>query len=93
MDYILVFLVSVLIICLCLQYWFKSIRNLPPGPWGLPILGFLPFINPTKPHQTISNLVKKYGKVISMQMGNIPCVILADAEIIRYAFSKRKYVL
>ena len=67
---------------------FKCYSKLPPGPFGLPILGYLPFINPVKPHETISQLVAKYGQVFSMQMGQILCIVLADPEIIRTVFSK-----
>ena len=69
----------------------KCYSKLPPGPFGLPILGYLPFINPVKPHETISELVTKYGKIFSMQMGQILCIVLADPEIIRTVFSKSKF--
>ena len=71
----------------------KCYSKLPPGPFGLPILGYLPFINPVKPHETISELVTKYGKIFSMQMGQILCIVLADPEIIRTIFSKSKFQL
>ena len=71
----------------------KCYSKLPPGPFGLPILGYLPFINPVKPHETISELVTKYGKIFSMQMGQILCIVLADPEIIRTVFSKSKFQL
>ena len=95
-----IFVVGSIIIVVFRWVWFylgfyirKFLENqekLPPGPWGLPILGYLPFISPVKPHETISKLVEKYGKVFSMQMGQVLCIVLADSEIIRTVFNMGK---
>ena len=92
---VVVLLLTFTTICLVFLWYifglFKIFSKLPPGPWGLPIFGYLFFINELKPHETISKLVSKYGKVFSMQMGEILCIVLADPETIRTVFSKRKY--
>lgn len=91
MDVIFFILVSIFIACGSYFYYFHLVsKSLPPGPWGLPVFGYLPFIDPLKPHQTIANLVRKYGKVMSLQMGQIPCIVLADPNIIRNVLSKCK---
>lgn len=64
---------------------------MPPGPFGVPFLGYLPFLDPSAPHVTLSNLVKKYGKVFSVQMGQVPCVVVADPFVIKRCFAKNEY--
>ncbi len=46
-----------------------SSRNEPPGPWGLPVLGYLPFLG-RKMNLTVNNLYKKYGEVFQLKMGS-----------------------
>lgn len=38
--------------------WFKYNRALPPGPWGLPFWGFLPFVKSVV-HLHFNELAKK----------------------------------
>nr|QRG28707.1 CYP306A1 [Chilo infuscatellus] len=66
-------------------------KNLPPGPWGLPILGYLPFINPKHPHLTLTKLSKTYGPIYGIGMGNIYAVVLSDHKLVRDAFSKEAF--
>lgn len=63
-------------------------QQLPSGPWGLPILGYLPFLNAKQPHQTLTNLSKIFGTIYSIQLGSIFTVVLSDHTLIREAFSK-----
>lgn len=50
----------------------KKLRhiNLPPGPKGIPILGYLPFINEQTIHQDLMDMSEKYqSKLIHMKLG------------------------
>ena len=69
----------------------ESKTKMPPGPWGLPIVGYLPFLDPQAPYLTLSNLEKKFGKVFSVQLGQVSCVVLTDPTLIRQAFSRSEF--
>uniref|UniRef100_H2YMP4 Uncharacterized protein n=1 Tax=Ciona savignyi TaxID=51511 RepID=H2YMP4_CIOSA len=53
-----------------------------PGPRGIPLLGFLPFLG-NYPERTMYKWSKKYGPVMSVRMGRQDWVILGDHETIR----------
>jgi len=76
-------LVSVLA---ALLYWYTTRRpaGFPPGPTGVPLLGYIPFLG-SNLHRTFNKLGKKYGPVFGMYIGNIYTVILDDYDSIRKA--------
>ncbi|XP_050666565.1 cytochrome P450 306a1 [Leptidea sinapis] len=90
MDYIFLFLVTFV-----LGFWIfkkmKDWKDLPPGPWGLPIIGYLPFIDKVHPHLTLTNLTREYGPVYAISMGSVYTVVLSDQKLVREAFSKDNF--
>ncbi|XP_054713638.1 uncharacterized protein LOC129223096 [Uloborus diversus] len=70
-------------------YLIKSNRNLPPGPWGLPIVGYYPFIS-SSTHLHFSELAKKYGNVFSFRTtgGNL-VVVLNGKNLIKEVLISR----
>ncbi|KAL1433108.1 hypothetical protein MTO96_002073 [Rhipicephalus appendiculatus] len=61
-------------------------KRLPPGPKGLPLLGYLPFI--WKPyHAAFREISEKYGPIIRLQLGIKDVVVLNDVATIREALS------
>lgn len=68
-------------------------NKLPPGPLGnnVPFLGYLPFIDPKKPYETLSTLAQQHGPIYGLQLGSIYCVVLSDASIIRDAFKREEF--
>ncbi|XP_039251340.2 cytochrome P450 2J6-like [Styela clava] len=70
-----------------LQIWWKD-KQLPPGPIGLPLVGYLPFLG-RNPALTYWKLSQKYGPVFSIRIGSNTMVILNSKEAIIQAFSKQ----
>nr|XP_018918263.1 PREDICTED: cytochrome P450 18a1 [Bemisia tabaci] len=68
----------------------NQIRKLPPGPWGVPFLGYLPFMTSDR-HLQFSDLAKKYGGLFSTKVGNQLIVIISDYKLIRETFRKEEY--
>ncbi|XP_049630563.1 cytochrome P450 2J2-like [Suncus etruscus] len=60
-------------------------KNCPPGPPCMPFLGNLHQMDFQKPHLQIQQLVKKYGKVISMEFGELYSVVLTGLPLIKEA--------
>ncbi|KAK2583321.1 hypothetical protein KPH14_009323 [Odynerus spinipes] len=65
----------------------KKLR-LPPGPMGLPIVGYLPWIDPKAPHETLTKLTRKYGPICGLRMGSVYTVILSDPRLVRQVLAK-----
>lgn len=61
--------------------------NLPPGPMGLPFLGYLPFVG-QEFHLTLSSLSERYGPIYQIYLGGIRVVVLNDAALVRQAFKQ-----
>ncbi|CAG0896471.1 unnamed protein product [Darwinula stevensoni] len=47
-----------------LLVWFK----LPPGPWGVPFLGSVPFLLGGPLHKKLDSLRKKYGDIVTVSL-------------------------
>ncbi|KAL1488513.1 hypothetical protein ABEB36_014979 [Hypothenemus hampei] len=78
----------VTLLCLLLLHNYWKLRNLPPGPWGLPVIGYLPWLDPDAPHLTLATLAKKYGPIYSLSLGSVSTIIISDSKIIKKIFSK-----
>lgn len=63
-------------------------RGLPPGPWGLPVLGSLLRLSPTEPYRSLSRLAERYGPVYSVRLGHVLTVVISDPKIAREALAK-----
>ena len=94
MDFTAVLIASIVILTILTIY--MSVRKdskLPPGPIGLPLVGYLPFLDSEKPHETISHLVEEFGKIVHLQLGQLPCVVLADEKLIKSILSRCEYFI
>lgn len=67
----------------------RDIRKLPPGPWGPPVVGYLPFVGVR--HKTFLELARNYGTLFSARLGNQLTVVLSDYRLIREAFRREEF--
>ncbi|XP_013412375.1 cytochrome P450 2D17-like [Lingula anatina] len=78
-----------MLILFLLLWWQRDSKNVPPGPWGLPVVGVLPFLG-RDPQLTMMQWAKRYGNVFSVRMGTKTAVILMNGyEAIREVFQKK----
>ncbi|XP_052891757.1 cytochrome P450 306a1 [Anopheles moucheti] len=68
----------------------RSRYRKPPGPYGLPFIGYLPFINSRKPYETFAQLAKRYGPIYGLWMGQVYAVVLTDPALIRTVLAKEE---
>lgn len=81
-----VLLISLLVFLLVKLFLVRSSGHpLPPGPLGVPVLGFLPFIGKDF-HLTLTGLAAKYGPIYQIYLGSKRVVVINDAKIIKEAF-------
>ncbi|KAL0446145.1 UNVERIFIED_CONTAM: Flavonoid 3'-monooxygenase [Sesamum latifolium] len=54
----------------------------PPGPWGLPIVGFLPFLRPDM-HIQFTELARQYGPIYKLWLGSKLCTVISSTSLIK----------
>ncbi|XP_076179782.1 cytochrome P450 18a1 isoform X1 [Ptiloglossa arizonensis] len=87
--YTLLVFLCVLLVTRCVQ-WLKYVRSLPPGPWGVPVFGYLPFLKGDV-HLRYGELAKKYGPMFSARLGTQLVVVLSDHRTIRDTFRREEF--
>ncbi|KAF8792481.1 Cytochrome P450 18a1 like protein [Argiope bruennichi] len=79
---------------LLISIWLLSNKNSkkhPPGPTGLPIVGYLPFLT-KEPHKKLTELSKIYGPVYRVLLGSTNVIILTDFDLMKEAFWKDEFM-
>ncbi|XP_055909303.1 cytochrome P450 18a1 [Eupeodes corollae] len=89
---LLVFLsiISVIKIIQWLMNLYKELKSLPPGPWGLPVIGYLAFMGNEK-HTRFMELAKRYGTLFSTRLGSQLTVVMSDYKLIRECFRREEF--
>ncbi|XP_029052407.2 cytochrome P450 306a1 isoform X2 [Osmia bicornis bicornis] len=85
--YTILFLSSFLLVYLIRRNR-KASSRLPPGPWQLPIVGYLPWIDAEKPHESLTKLSRTYGPVCGFRMGSVYTVLLSEPRLIKQTLAK-----
>ncbi|XP_021209147.1 cytochrome P450 18a1 [Bombyx mori] len=83
----LLFLVLLGLLFLFLKRTICYYMYLPPGPWGVPFLGYLPFMK-SSPHAMYSRMADKYGEISSIKLGNHLVVCLNSPKLVKELFSR-----
>ncbi|MCL7043096.1 hypothetical protein MKW94_000867 [Papaver nudicaule] len=65
----------------------SSTTNLLPGPVPLPVIGNL-FQLGKKPHESLTQLAKVYGPLMSLKLGSVTTVVISSPEMAREILQK-----
>ena len=93
LQQLLLVFVSILSLVSFLQWLlnvYSELRKLPPGPWGLPVIGYLLFMGNEK-HTRFMELAKQYGSLFSARLGNQLTVVMSDYKLIRECFRREEF--
>ncbi|KAL2472451.1 Cytochrome [Abeliophyllum distichum] len=90
MDALASTVLAVFILILSSIFWyswiFKKLRKqtdlLPPGPRGVPILGYLPFLH-TNLHLQFTELAHRYGPIYKLWLGQKLCFVVNSPSLIK----------
>ena len=82
-----------LFVFLLATWWVQKPRNLPPGPWCFPFIGFVPQLiwylgyKKVEIHHLATRLGRKYGDICSFDIFGHVVVVIKDFATIREAFN------
>ncbi|KAK7336615.1 hypothetical protein VNO77_17161 [Canavalia gladiata] len=77
-EVMLICLLATIVVASILRRKQKKI-HLPPSPVALPIIGHLHLLSPL-PHHDLHKLSIRYGPIMHLSLGSIPCVVASTAE-------------
>ncbi|XP_058085378.1 flavonoid 3'-monooxygenase CYP75B137-like [Magnolia sinica] len=72
--------ISALVLVIACYAWAKINSRRPallPGPRGLPLVGYLPFLKPDI-HRSFTELAQTYGPIMNVQLGRKLCVVISS---------------
>ncbi|XP_022095821.1 cytochrome P450 2J6-like [Acanthaster planci] len=80
-----------LVLLLILRWFFGRPKNLPPGPWGFPIVGSITAVvreirRGVQPHNLFMRYAAKYGPVFHIRILNKTVVVLNNYASVKEAF-------
>ncbi|CAL5184443.1 unnamed protein product [Lathyrus oleraceus] len=85
-------LTFIITIKILLQTQSRRLKNLPPGPPTIPIIGNLHHLKHPL-HRTFATLSQKYGDIVSLWFGSRLVVVISSASLVEECFIKNDVVL
>ncbi|XP_057779767.1 ferruginol synthase-like [Salvia miltiorrhiza] len=80
MDPIIVLLISIIVVIFAWFYVRRRGPKLPPGPYPFPIIGNILQLG-RNPHQSLADLSKTHGPLMSLKLGSIYTVVVSSPEL------------
>ncbi|KAI3703420.1 hypothetical protein L1987_73476 [Smallanthus sonchifolius] len=65
-----------------LSYSRKNTPPLPPGPYDLPVVGYLPFLGHNL-HERFTEMAHKYGPIFSLRLGSKLHVVVNSMDLVK----------
>ncbi|KAJ3645231.1 hypothetical protein Zmor_022908 [Zophobas morio] len=78
--------VTILLLILLINITHRKKRL--PGPWNLPIIGYLHKLDSAAPYLTLTKLAQQYGPVYGVKLGLMNVAVIADPTILKQILSK-----
>ncbi|CAM6092233.1 unnamed protein product [Calypogeia fissa] len=70
----------------------STLRRLPPGPGGWPILGCLPLLS-AMPHESLYELSKQYGPLMFMRLGSVKTLVVTSRKFAEEIFKTHDKIM
>ena len=91
-PFLVIFIATLAFLTYTRRNYGKTARPLlPPGPVGIPILGYLPFLDILDLGGSFSKLSRKYGDVFSLKVGTETAVVLSSYDAIKSVLSDSRF--
>ncbi|KAL7594968.1 cytochrome P450 76C1 [Lactuca sativa] len=65
-----------------ITYSRKHIPPFPPGPYGLPVVGYLPFLG-SNLHERFTEMAHRYGPIFSLRLGRKLHVVVNSIDLVK----------
>ncbi|KAL1547503.1 labd-13Z-ene-9,15,16-triol synthase, chloroplastic-like [Salvia divinorum] len=75
-------------------FWYKSNHagKSPPGPRGIPILGYLPFMSSRNMLQQLADLSQQYGPIYKLRLGSKQAVVITSPSLLKQVVRDQDHI-